>query len=307
MQRPQHAMQMRKVDLIYFNAGGGHRASAMALQEVIRDQQRPWDVRPGQPLGGPRQRWQLSQAARIRSRGVLQPPARSRLDTRSGSGAAAAAGPDSAVPSDAEAHAGAALAAHRTRPGRLARAELQPRAVRVGLRDASGHSVRDGDDRHGGPAAPFLDRAGTAAACRVRNPPRGGTGPGRRCRRRADLADLRDDAPASFYRALGMDRDAELRDLGLDPNRPTGVVMFGGQGSMQMLRIAKQLDDVQLIFLCGHNDVLAGKLRRMRRAAGHGVIGLHVEHRTLHEAGRFLHREARPRMPQRSTAPSGCR
>ena len=38
-------MQMRKVDLIYFNAGGGHRASAMALQEVIRDQQRPWDVR----------------------------------------------------------------------------------------------------------------------------------------------------------------------------------------------------------------------------------------------------------------------
>lgn len=36
---------MRTVDLIYFNAGGGHRASALALQAVLREQPRPWNVR----------------------------------------------------------------------------------------------------------------------------------------------------------------------------------------------------------------------------------------------------------------------
>ena len=33
------------IDLVYFNAGGGHRAAALALQEVIAQQQRPWRVR----------------------------------------------------------------------------------------------------------------------------------------------------------------------------------------------------------------------------------------------------------------------
>ena len=34
----------RKITLIYIDAGGGHRAAATALCEVIRQQQRPWDV-----------------------------------------------------------------------------------------------------------------------------------------------------------------------------------------------------------------------------------------------------------------------
>ena len=33
------------IDLVYFNAGGGHRAAALALQEVVLEQQRPWTVR----------------------------------------------------------------------------------------------------------------------------------------------------------------------------------------------------------------------------------------------------------------------
>src|SRR5260370_3804547 len=33
------------VDLIYFDAGGGHRASALALKEVIEQRQRPWQIR----------------------------------------------------------------------------------------------------------------------------------------------------------------------------------------------------------------------------------------------------------------------
>jgi hypothetical protein len=36
---------MTLIDLIYFNAGGGHRAAALALRDVIQAQQRPWQVR----------------------------------------------------------------------------------------------------------------------------------------------------------------------------------------------------------------------------------------------------------------------
>src|SRR5579872_1169647 len=33
-----------KIDLIYIDSGGGHRAAATALSEVIRQQQLPWDL-----------------------------------------------------------------------------------------------------------------------------------------------------------------------------------------------------------------------------------------------------------------------
>ena len=41
---------MKKIDFIYFDAGGGHRAAAMALKSVIDSQNRatagePWEVR----------------------------------------------------------------------------------------------------------------------------------------------------------------------------------------------------------------------------------------------------------------------
>jgi hypothetical protein len=36
---------MKTIDIVYFNAGGGHRSAAQALQRVIREQERPWTVR----------------------------------------------------------------------------------------------------------------------------------------------------------------------------------------------------------------------------------------------------------------------
>jgi 1,2-diacylglycerol 3-beta-galactosyltransferase len=69
----------------------------------------------------------------------------------------------------------------------------------------------------------------------------------------------------SFYRKPVIDRDAERVKLGLRADLPTGIVMFGGQGSASMIEIAKRLDhssgQLQLIFLCGHNLELATKLR----------------------------------------------
>jgi UDP-N-acetylglucosamine:LPS N-acetylglucosamine transferase len=77
----------------------------------------------------------------------------------------------------------------------------------------------------------------------------------------------------NFYRDLNSDRAAEMRKLQLDPNRPTGIVMFGGHGSRVMRGIAKRLDDVQLILVCGHNAVLAEQLRALRASAPRVVLG----------------------------------
>jgi UDP-N-acetylglucosamine:LPS N-acetylglucosamine transferase len=64
-----------------------------------------------------------------------------------------------------------------------------------------------------------------------------------------------------------------LLKLKLDPDRPTGLVMFGGQGSRVMRSIAKRLDDVQLILVCGHNAALAASLRAQRSSAPRAVLG----------------------------------
>ena len=38
-------MSPKTIDLIYFNAGGGHRASALALEAALRRQAPSWQVR----------------------------------------------------------------------------------------------------------------------------------------------------------------------------------------------------------------------------------------------------------------------
>ena len=45
----------------------------------------------------------------------------------------------------------------------------------------------------------------------------------------------------SFYQPVTVDRAAERARLGLDPEKPTGLVLFGGQGSKVMLEIDRLL------------------------------------------------------------------
>ena len=45
-----------------------------------------------------------------------------------------------------------------------------------------------------------------------------------------------------FYAPLDVDRAAERMRLGLDPIVPTGLVLFGGEGSAEMVRIARALN-----------------------------------------------------------------
>ncbi|HYI94178.1 MAG TPA: glycosyltransferase [Bryobacteraceae bacterium] len=70
-----------------------------------------------------------------------------------------------------------------------------------------------------------------------------------------------------FYEQFEHDRGSERRKIGLDPSKPVALMLFGGQGSNVMLKITKDLQeigpDLQLIVICGRNAELADKLRRM--------------------------------------------
>lgn len=80
-----------------------------------------------------------------------------------------------------------------------------------------------------------------------------------------------------FYDPPKGDRAAERRRLGLDPERPTGLVLFGGQGSEAMLGIAQRLAATQLILICGRNQALAERLRALPAAAPRFIEGFTAE------------------------------
>jgi UDP-N-acetylglucosamine:LPS N-acetylglucosamine transferase len=71
-----------------------------------------------------------------------------------------------------------------------------------------------------------------------------------------------------FYEPRLWDRAAERTLLGLDPNLSTGIVLFGGHGSSVMTEILEKLEDasgsLQLIFICGKNEKLARQLGSRR-------------------------------------------
>jgi len=67
-----------------------------------------------------------------------------------------------------------------------------------------------------------------------------------------------------FYEPLTIDREDARDQLGLDPEVPTALVLFGGEGSSVMLEIAKRMTaQAQFIFICGKNQKLAERLRRL--------------------------------------------
>ena len=41
----QESVGMKTLELVFFDAGGGHRSAANALCEVVRRQDRPWEMR----------------------------------------------------------------------------------------------------------------------------------------------------------------------------------------------------------------------------------------------------------------------
>jgi 1,2-diacylglycerol 3-beta-galactosyltransferase len=89
-----------------------------------------------------------------------------------------------------------------------------------------------------------------------------------------------------FYEPLKGSRDGGLEALGLDPKLPTALLMFGGAGSHKMLDIVRRLNDsaleLQVIAVCGKNQELEAEMRALA-----GRIPMHVEGFTR-EMPRFM-------------------
>jgi len=80
-----------------------------------------------------------------------------------------------------------------------------------------------------------------------------------------------------FYERTTVDRVVERKRLGLEPNCPTGIVLFGGHGSKVMVDITRKLSEansgVQLILICGHNEKLAAELKTLQTKKPILVVG----------------------------------
>jgi UDP-N-acetylglucosamine:LPS N-acetylglucosamine transferase len=264
---------VKTLDLVYFNAGGGHRAAATALEAVIRQEERPWEVRlvnlmsildpkdvfkkttgmdwediyntrlaRGWSMGLAQELKLLQALIRLSHRSLANRLKRHWRRTK----------PDLVV----------SLIPNFNRPMYEGIAAARPRTPYVTIltdfADYPPHFwIEPRQAQH------FI--CGTPkAAAQAHSLGYGGD----RVHCVSGMI-IRPD----FYAPSCIDRRAELMKLGLDPDRPTGLVMFGGHGSRAMAGIARRLDDIQLILICGHNEVLAQRLRAMPAGAPRLVLG----------------------------------
>jgi UDP-N-acetylglucosamine:LPS N-acetylglucosamine transferase len=95
-----------------------------------------------------------------------------------------------------------------------------------------------------------------------------------------------------FYVQEDVDPIALRKEMGLQPDLPTAIVLFGGHGSKVMLSIAERLDTagvpLQLILICGRNDELAAKFRARKWNMPVHVVGFTKEIHKLMRAADFL-------------------
>jgi 1,2-diacylglycerol 3-beta-galactosyltransferase len=71
-----------------------------------------------------------------------------------------------------------------------------------------------------------------------------------------------------FYQKATVDRAEDRKRLGLNAHSSTGIVLFGGHGSSTMLDIVRRLDsgtsDLQLILICGKNLTLQTAIKNFK-------------------------------------------
>jgi len=263
---------MKTVDLVYFNAGGGHRAAALALQAVIQQQDWPWEVRLVNltdvldPQGLFRKMtgmapedlynrrlargWTLGLAQELK---VLQ--AMIRLSHASIVRSLCSHWQDGAPDLVVSLVPNFNRALHESVETALPGTPFV--TVLTDMADHPPHFwIEAGQDQHLVCGTPHAYAQALSAGYR------------------ADQICLTSGMilRPTFYVDAHADRAQSRLELGLDPHRPTGVVMFGAEGSMQMAAIAAALPQIQLILLCGRNTKLARRLRSRSAASSHAVV-----------------------------------
>jgi 1,2-diacylglycerol 3-beta-galactosyltransferase len=95
-----------------------------------------------------------------------------------------------------------------------------------------------------------------------------------------------------FYQESAVDAAAVKKELGLREDLPTAMVLFGGFGSKVIYEIVEKLDaarlPVQLILICGKNEKLAARLKARQWNIGMAVLGFTKEVHKLMRAADFM-------------------
>lgn len=265
---------MKTIDLVYFDAGGGHRAAALALQQTAYRQQREWRVRLVNLTRV------LDPTSAFRRLAGFEPEDYYNMRLRRGWTIGLA--------QELKLLQGLIRLGHAPIVRQLARHWRASRPdVVVSLVPNFNRALFEGL-AEGCPGVPFT----TVMTDMADHPPNFWIEPAQAQTFVCGTARAVDQAlaagvprerivatsgmvlrPAFHEVPADADRVAERVDLGLDVHAPAGIVMFGGHGSVQMLRIAKLLADVPLIFLCGHNAALVAELRALERPAPHAAVG----------------------------------
>jgi UDP-N-acetylglucosamine:LPS N-acetylglucosamine transferase len=279
---------VKNIDLVYFNAGGGHRSAATALETIIQQQGRPWCVRPINLMEVLDPTDVFHKATGMKPEDLYN----TRLARGWSLGLAKELKLLQALIRLGHASITARLRKYwrRTRPDMVV--SLIPnfnRAMYAALKVAR-------------PAAPYV----TILTDFADLPPHFWMEPGQDqhfiCGTDRAVAQARalgyDDAHVhatsgmiirpDFYVDTPTDRRQELLDLNLDPDRPTGIVLFGGHGSRVMQTIARRLTHTQLILVCGHNAALAKRLSVMPAVAPRRVVGFTSKIRELMQLSDFF-------------------
>jgi len=265
----------RKIDLIYIDAGGGHRAAATALSEVVRQQQRPWELRPlciqelldsidfirkstgiqfqdvynimlrnGWTLGTAQMIPVMHLVIRMFHRAQVQVLARHW----------AAEAPDLVVSLIPHYNRAIREALTRTCPG------TQLVTILTDIADYPPHFWIERQDQ-------WVICGSPHAAAQAR---RLGLPEARILQASGMILHPRFHAPPAI------DRAAERVRLGLRPDVPTGLVMFGGEGSLEIVKIARALNaansGIQLVLICGKHQEARKELRALEPR-----IPMHVE------------------------------
>jgi hypothetical protein len=260
-------MATKRIPCIFFDAGGGHRSAATALELVARQQHRPWEVGlvnlqealdsldPVRKLTGLRMQdsynlmlkknWTLASSQMLR---VMQSfirvyrPAAERLMEKLWE----ASRPDLVVSLVPHFNQVLCSSLRRVLPG------TAYVTVLTDLADYPPHFWIERQTQF------FI--CGTERA--VQQARALGHAPQRIFRASGMILHPR------FYEPMQLEPSAERERLGLKPGVPTGLVLFGGQGNRVMLEIVERLErarlNVQLILLCGRNETLVSELRRRR-------------------------------------------